>query len=262
MGQLSYVFEDAARARELERLQAIEELFDPETQRLLSSVGLWEGRRCLEVGAGAGSIAAWMKSKAGPSGRVLAIDLDVRFLERFAPEIEIVQGDVRDAALPAETFDVVHARYVLIHNADSAAILDALVRCLKPGGFMLLEEPDFGTIEPSAGPERLSQGFSRVGEAINAMFRARGMNPALGRSLGAMFQARGLDIASLGCDAHLARGGSVLAKMMGLSALQLTDKYIETGSATAEDVQTYGEFSTDPSCWGIYYSTFRALGRK
>src|SRR5689334_19234277 len=92
-----YVFEDVALEPEFVRLKAIESVFDPGTQRSLLATGEWAGRACLEVGAGAGSIARWMRSQSGAAGRVVAIDTNVRFLEALRDEIEIVRGDVRDA---------------------------------------------------------------------------------------------------------------------------------------------------------------------
>jgi predicted O-methyltransferase YrrM len=110
MDPQGYVFEDVLESREQSRLRAIESIFDPATRRLLSATGDWSDRHCLEVGAGAGSIAAWMKSQVGATGRVVAVDLDVRFLDQSAAAFEVWRGDVREIALPAAAFDAVHAR--------------------------------------------------------------------------------------------------------------------------------------------------------
>jgi hypothetical protein len=50
------------------RLRLIEEINDPATTCRLSSLGLTSGWRCLELGAGAGSIACWMAERVAPSG--------------------------------------------------------------------------------------------------------------------------------------------------------------------------------------------------
>jgi SAM-dependent methyltransferase len=262
MTQDRYIFEDTAAEPELERLRAIEALFDPGTQRLLSSTGAWKGRRCLEVGAGAGSIAAWMQSQVGSAGRVVAVDTNVRFLQKLPPAVEVVHGDVREAPLEPETFDVAHIRYVLIHNADCAALLDRVIGALKPGGCLLVEEPDFAIARSFAGLPEMVRAFERVNDAIGAMFSDRGLDPSLGRRVPAMLQERSLELTAVECDSSIERGGSPLARMMSMSAAQLSEKYVGTGRASPDDVAGYRAFASDPSCWGIFYSTVRALGTK
>src|SRR5690606_13419003 len=131
-----YIFDDASGEPELHRLRLLESVFDEKTREHLLATGPLESRFCLEVGAGAGSIAAWMNSQVGPTGEVMAIDSNIRFLRDLDPRIRVVEGDIRSAVLPAEHFDVVHARYVLIHNADARSVLSAMLQALKPGGYL------------------------------------------------------------------------------------------------------------------------------
>jgi SAM-dependent methyltransferase len=262
MAEDEYIFSDVALEPELARLRSIEAVFDPATQRHLLTTGEWAGRRCLEVGAGAGSIAAWMGTHAGPSGRVVAVDTNVRFVESLRPAVEVVEGDVRELDLGASSFDVVHVRYVLIHNERADAIVEALLRALAPGGWLLVEEPDFSVAHSLVGPAHARAAFDRVNDAIAAMFLARGLDPGFGRRVPALLAERGLVIESLESDTLAARGGSPLAAMMRLSAQQLRDKYVSTGRATTDDVDGYTDFASDPATWGVYYSTVRVLARK
>src|SRR4051812_5008291 len=78
--QSTYVF-DQAWQKELARLQSLEALFDAASQRHLADRGVQAGWRCLEVGCGAGSLALWLADRVGPTGSVLATDLDPRFLD-------------------------------------------------------------------------------------------------------------------------------------------------------------------------------------
>jgi hypothetical protein len=74
----SYIY---GQDRELEqaRLAGLSAQFDPVTIRHLASIGVEAGWHCLEVGAGAGSIARWLAATVGGTGRVVATDLDTQF---------------------------------------------------------------------------------------------------------------------------------------------------------------------------------------
>jgi hypothetical protein len=64
--------------------EGIEATWDHGTRALLERLGIGPGLRCLEVGAGGGSIAAWMADQAGDGGHVLATDIDTTHLEPLA----------------------------------------------------------------------------------------------------------------------------------------------------------------------------------
>jgi tRNA A58 N-methylase Trm61 len=84
-----YLSDHAAKA-ERDRFVAIEAVADPLTIECLEEIGVSQGWHCLEVGAGAGSIAAWLCYRVGTNGRVAATDLQTRFLEMIeAPNLEV-----------------------------------------------------------------------------------------------------------------------------------------------------------------------------
>ena len=70
MTDTAYVFDGTRHEAELKRLRTLEAVFDPGTRACLLATGLRAGWRCLEVGAGAGSVATWLCEAAGPPGRV------------------------------------------------------------------------------------------------------------------------------------------------------------------------------------------------
>ncbi|MGH8922388.1 MAG: SAM-dependent methyltransferase, partial [Actinomycetes bacterium] len=78
------------------RLELLEQIYDAGTIRRLDSLGVGAGWRCLEVGAGGGSITRWLCDRVGPGGRVLAIDLDTRFVEQLDDEnLDVCCMDLR-----------------------------------------------------------------------------------------------------------------------------------------------------------------------
>jgi len=263
MGDSSYVFDGTAHAAELERLRTLERIFDPGTHRLLGAMGATTGARCLEVGAGAGSIATWLADTVGPTGHVLAVDVSARFLGTAArANLQVREGDIRTTRLEPASFDVVHARFVLIHLPQAMDALGAMLACLKPGGALVLEEPDFSSARAFTGSFEQRRGFGNVNRAIEAMFRQGRMDHGFGARLPGLVQARGLTDLVVENDAPIVRGGAPHATMMAMSTAQLREKYLATGLVSEEDLAGYASFAADPSCWATYHATIRAAGRK
>jgi 2-polyprenyl-3-methyl-5-hydroxy-6-metoxy-1,4-benzoquinol methylase len=87
-----YIY-DQGFSEERTRLAAIESLWGPGSRAVLDAIGIAAGRRCLEVGAGGGSLVQWM---AGRGATVTAIDIDTPFLEELAGEtVELQRVDIR-----------------------------------------------------------------------------------------------------------------------------------------------------------------------
>ena len=80
MTENRYVFDNAVTAETGMRFAGLEVTFDPSTIRYLTGVGVAEGWACWEIGAGGGSIARWLAEQVGPTGSVLATDIDPRFI--------------------------------------------------------------------------------------------------------------------------------------------------------------------------------------
>src|ERR1700738_5415901 len=111
----TYVF-DTEWELERERLAGLERIFDPGTREVLAGVGVEPGWRCLEVGAGGGSVTEWLCERVGASGRVVATDLDTRFVETLDyPQLEHRRHNIVTDELEEGGFDLVHTRAVLTH---------------------------------------------------------------------------------------------------------------------------------------------------
>ncbi len=105
-----YVLCHTPEGPERERLGLLERLRDPFSQRHLAALGIREGWRCLEVGAGHGSVARWLAEQVGPQGRVVATDINPRFLaEMELPNVEVLQHDIRADPLEPSTYDLAHS---------------------------------------------------------------------------------------------------------------------------------------------------------
>src|SRR5262249_23792711 len=187
-----YIFERNQEEQELLRLRMIEEALDPVTIAHLQTTGIREGWRCLEVGAGAGSVMKWMGSVVGDGGQVVAVDANTIHLRHLsAVPYQVVEGDFLDVSLDGE-FDLAHCRYVLIHNRQSQGMLKKLCALVKPGGFLVVEEPDFTSaklLNTGVGPSQ-----QRVNNAICRMFEQLQLDAAFGLGLPRKVAGEGLRI--------------------------------------------------------------------
>lgn len=169
-----------------ERLQLLAGLLDEGTFTLLAALGVRPGWRCLEVGAGGGSVAAWLAGRVAPEGFVLATDLDTTVLRGLDhPCLQVRTHDIVRDPLPHADFDLVHARLLLAWLARPQAGLAQMAAALKPGGCLLTEEMDFLTLAPDP---RLGQAacdlFTRVIGAHHAVLADRhAFDPFRGRRL-------------------------------------------------------------------------------
>lgn len=257
-----YVFDGVDGELELQRLRSIEAVFDPGTTRMLSRVGPLTGARCLEVGAGAGSIARWLHERVGNDGQVDAIDLDVRFLGDLPRDVRVTKGDATTAELGGQPFGLIHARFVLIHNSCVEQLLDALLARVAVGGCVCIEEPDFASARVFSASTRERRAFEAVRDAIQSVFAERGQRFDFGRVLPTLIRDRGFELVSVECDSPVARGGSELATMMAMSTTQLASKYLATGHVTQADLDCYAEFTKHPASWALYHDTVRVLARR
>ncbi len=255
-----YLFEGQQGDQEFARLQMVEGLFDPLTKRQLERAGLKQGQQCLELGAGAGSIMKWMGGIVGADGTVVGVDKSVNYLTGFTdPRFQVVEGDFLELEFQQQ-FDIVHCRYVLIHNQRSKEILQRLYDILKPGGMLVAEEPDFR----SAKLLNLTQRDDRwsVNNAICRAFEERNLNPQFGLELPQSVAELGLSIVDVDARLHLARGGSEMSRMMTASLHALRATYLETGEVTENQLDQYIAEADDPQSWAVYYSTVSVIASK
>src|SRR5499427_8764153 len=147
-----YAFPHSAED-ESRRLELLEQRLDPLTKRRIQRLGVGQGARCLEIGGGRGSITRWLSEVVGPTGRVTATDLQLGFLKEIdASNVEVLRHDIRTDTFPPRSFDLIHTRAVLMHISPGMDLLGRMVTWLAPGGWLVLEEPDFGMWAGDADP--------------------------------------------------------------------------------------------------------------
>src|SRR5438552_13919852 len=112
----------------------------------LTQLGVRRGWRCLDVGAGGGSIAPWLRDRVGPEGKVVAVDLDARFFDK-EPGIEARELNILTDDLERDEYDLVHCRLLLHHlRGNQLNALRRMAAALRPGGVLLTSECYLGAL--------------------------------------------------------------------------------------------------------------------
>ncbi|MEU4037392.1 class I SAM-dependent methyltransferase [Streptomyces collinus] len=160
-GQDLFESDDPAEAG---RIDAAALVYDPFTTSRLRALGVGPGSRCLEVGAGTGTVVRWLLEEADVE-QVVALDRDTSGLDALTdPRLRVVTADITDEDLALGGFDLIHARFVLMHLPERRRLVTRLAAWLNPGGRLVLgdavEVPD--TSEPTSAYRR----------TMDAMWRA------------------------------------------------------------------------------------------
>ena len=246
----------AANGREQsedERLDLLEQLFDPGSRRRREMVR--PGWRVLEVGAGRGSMATWLAERVGPAGQVVATDIDCRYLERLdLPNLQVVQHNIVEDpvdALGPGSFDLVCSRLVLFWLAGRQhEAVRQIVRCLRPGGWLIDEDGDWGVPGPVDPSHPLYAGYH---QAFNGggWWAARGYDPFFGRKLPALFERCGLQDIDHRSTARVVRGASPWARWWQQSLDVIRAWGLASGAAEApgDKHQALTAPCSDPSAW-------------
>jgi SAM-dependent methyltransferase len=222
------------------RFQALAELFDPSTFRHLSDVGLAEGWRCWEVGAGGPSVVRWLAGRVGPRGRVLATDIDVSWAREAAgASVEVRRHDVARDPAPEQAFDLVHARLVLVHVPDRDAALRNMAGALRPGGWLVIEDADPG-LQPLSCPDvqgPAQELANRLRTGFRTLMAQRGVDLEYGRKLPRLLRGAGLvDVAA---DAYFPLAHPACLRLEAATIRLIRDGLVSHGIATAEEIERH-----------------------
>jgi SAM-dependent methyltransferase len=190
------------------RFASLGALYDSATFGHLDRLGVEAGWHCLEIGAGDGRVAAQLARRVGPTGAVLATDLDPRWLSDadLPATVEVRRHDIVRDPLPEAAFDLIHERLVLIHLPERVDVLARLVRSLRPGGWLLAEDFDSeligdGDADGPADDAEAAELLNRFRRGLRSLLRTRGAELRLGRGLAHLLTAAGLE--QVGASGHL-----------------------------------------------------------
>jgi SAM-dependent methyltransferase len=243
---------------EKQRLALMSKLMDPLQRRLIVSLGLRPGWRCLEVGCGNGSISRWLASRLIGGGYVVASDIDTQYLDGLrAPDLEVRRIDVLNDPLEAGAYDLVTARALLHHLPARRQAVGNMIAALKPGGVLLSIEPDF-LPATAAEPESMRafwKGWLDWSVSV-------GIDYFIGQKMPSMLVELGLS--DIGAEGHTAiyPGGSDWATYWLKTLKELGPKLLQSDHLSPELLSSFEKLYADASYWTSAITFIAAWGRK
>jgi SAM-dependent methyltransferase len=244
---------------ERERLQGLERYHDPFTVDVLTRIGVARGWRCLEVAAGAGSIARWLAERVGATGSVVATDLDPRLLALSDLEnVETRKHDILVDDLEQGHFDLVHARNLLVHLRDRDAAVRRLAGAVRPGGWLLLEEADGITHEYLHQDE--DGLLRRVRDACVGLMAKSGFDYAFGRNLFGALRATGFDSIEAEGRVRVLKGRD--SHFLTLTVEQLREEVVGLGEISFDEIDRALMRMAEPDACVRPYLVMSAWGRR
>jgi SAM-dependent methyltransferase len=245
---VSYLLDNQA-AEAGDRFGALSATFDGWTRSHLDALGLGPGWACWEVGAGGPAVPTWLADRVGPTGRVVATDLDTSWMKAGAT-FRAEQRDVATDPPPDGEFDLIHARLVLTHVPRRDEALWRMANALRPGGWLVIEDFDV-SVQPRACPDAATpeeDRANRLREGFVELLVQRGVDLTLGRTL--RRRLLGLGLTDVGAEAYAPLAvpatrrleiANTLQVRPGLEALGLGDDvpaYLDDLAAGRLDIAT------------------------
>lgn len=226
------------------RLRAQAGMWDRLTFRRLGELGVGAGWRCLEVGAGSGTVVSWLVDRVGETGRVVATDIEPKWLRAIeASNLDVLEHDITTDDLEDSAHDLIVVRLVLAHQADEEAVLRKLVRALAPGGRLLVEEMDLRALPACHPPDAT---WHAVAGAPAELVTRAGADAQLGIKLPGMFEAAGLsevDAEAVAFPQRMSDNTALRSTFVGLR-----ERMTEAGIATREQIDAVIAKFDDPEC--------------
>jgi SAM-dependent methyltransferase len=228
-------------AAELEHLVAQAEVYASEAEQLLDEIGLAAGTHAIDVGCGVLGVLALLAERVGEGGRVVGLDREPRILalaQALAEErglvVELIEADASQTGLPGGSFDLVHARTLLLNVGNPSEIVAELVTLARPGGVVAVQEPDScGWVCDPPHPA-----WDILRSAVTGAYRRNGKDFDIGRRAGRLLRAAGLEDVHIRSTTRVTRAGDYYQTFL-LSLVHLVRDDILAGAITADELDSY-----------------------
>lgn len=236
---------------EADRLGALAGVFDPYSFERLRPI-VRPGFRSCDVGAGLGTVAQWLMSASGAETAV--VDIDLRNLGGRG--FREFQADITDPAFAPGQYDLVHARFVLMHLREREAVLRRMAQWVRPGGWLVVSDAwDLGPATSSCAAYRET---AAVASELGA--RTIGSDFNAGRRYPRPMVDLGFSQVGFAVDVPVLEGGGTLARFWMSTANAARPALVnELGSRTVDEALAY---LADPATHDLGIGMVTMWGRR
>ena len=186
-------------------------LFAHLAPHLVDAAEVTSGDRVLDVACGTGIVARTAADRAGPTGRVVGLDLNEAMLtvaRRIRPDLDWRQGDAASLPFPGDSFDVALCQSGLMFVPSPGTAVSELARVVRPEGRVAAQvwssldrqtaiQPLADAVARHAGPAAvdLIGTYFRLGDRaqFSDLFTQAGLRVTDVRTLGATVRAPTVD---------------------------------------------------------------------
>jgi SAM-dependent methyltransferase len=243
---------------ERERLSLLEATVDVFSVAAIRAAGFSRGSRCLEIGAGSGSIARWFAQEAGDPALVTATDIDPRLLQPLANEgIRVLEHDVVTDDFPPDSFDVIHTRTVLEHVAQREEVLDRVIPWLAPEGVLVIVDCASFPIFTSRNPT-----YRKAMQAWVDVLALSGTDYEWTRTFPEPLQRHGYRDVAASAMVPAMQGDTPMARFWSLSLETLRPRILDAKLMSAEEINQAQRLLADPQFWDLGPGFLAAWGRR
>lgn len=244
--------------QEDKRLTLMSCVLDPCTFFRLEQTGIGEGWKCLEVGAGNGSVSHWLCDKVGNDGRVVSADIETNFLERLdLSNLEVRKLDIVKEPVEENAYDLVSARALLHHLPARFEVITKLAGAVKPGGFLVLVEPDIHPAFSADSP--VWRGFW---EGFLGWADMKGVDYFIGRKVPTKLRDLGLDDVQSHGETIIYNGNSDAAELYRLFIEEVGSQFVAAGSVTQSQLDEVTALLKNPDFWTMNFCMVATTGKK
>jgi len=260
--QGSYQFEKLeSRGDEAEQLAVRANLRLDTFPSLLEKHGFPKQGKILEIGCAQG-IRSRALSSIDSEVLVIGLDRSPELLElarqqEYPPNLEFAEGDVYDLPFPEASFDFVYARLVFMHLTQPRLALENILRVLKPGGRLLIEDADRDCMFFEPSTKRFQNFWVKVQEGQ----RKLGGDPNVGRRLATYLIEAGFQ--DLNIETQPIIGGGSEIKFLAETLMPSLNVYLDPsdrseGQQAIDDLMKLSDLPTAK----MYHFWFAVSGRK
>ncbi len=255
---------------EEERLRRQVRELEPEASWLLDRLAIRPGSRAIDLGCGIQGILDLLSARVGPEGEVVGIERNAEFAAlarkfvaaRGLRNTRVLDGDAKATGLARESFDLAHARLVLVNVPEPERVVAEMVALVRPGGMVASHEADY--LAHLCDPP--CPAWDRLFAVYEAYSRASGIDLFVGRKTHRMLREAGIVDIQVNPVIHVYPAGNKRRTIFWDFIANVRERLLAAGlvgeGELAELMDALRRHLDDPSTLVVSHLFFQVWGRK